>query len=187
MKYLLKIILIFLLLSCSKQKTLLICGDHVCINKAEAELFFEEKLTLEVKIIDKKNEKKISLVELNLKETQSGIRQVELSKRDSTKKDLKVLSNIQKKRIKDNIKQKKKKKRIAYKSINQKEKKIIEDKTKDKNYTETFAKKKNVNKEGKDVVDICAIIEKCSINEISKYLQKQSKKKKFPDITQRQQ
>ena len=36
-----------------------------------------------------------------------------------------------------------------------------------------------------DVVDICTIIEKCSIDEISEYLLEQSKKKDFPDITTR--
>ena len=116
MRYVLKIILILLLSSCSKQKTLLICGDHVCVNKAEAEQFFEENLTLEVKIIDKKNKKKINLVELNLKESQPGIRQVELSKKNSTNKDIKVLSSKQKKMIKDNIKQKKRKKRLLINS-----------------------------------------------------------------------
>ena len=40
--------------NCSKPKTVLICGDHVCINKAEANQYFEENLTIEVKIVDKK-------------------------------------------------------------------------------------------------------------------------------------
>jgi hypothetical protein len=42
-----------------------------------------------------------------------------------------------------------------------------------------------VNKRRKDVVDVCTILEKCSIDEISKYLLKQGKKKNFPDITMR--
>ena len=112
MKYALKIILILFLFSCSKQKTLLICGDHVCVNKAEAEEFFEENLTLEVKIIDKKNKKEINLVELNLKETQSGTRQIMLSKIANTKNDLKILSNDEKKIIKDNIRKKKRKRKL---------------------------------------------------------------------------
>ena len=58
MKYILNIVLILFLFSCSKPKTLLICGDHICVNKEEAEQFFEENLTLEVKIIDKKEKKK---------------------------------------------------------------------------------------------------------------------------------
>ena len=186
MKYALKIILILFLFSCSKQKTLLICGDHVCVNKAEAEEFFEENLTLEVKIIDKKNKKEINLVELNLKETQSGTRQIMLSKKANTKNDLKILSNDEKKIIKDNIRKKKKKKKITNKLINKNENKIINNKVKDKSNTEILIKKKNVNKIKKDVVDICNIIEKCSIDEISKYLQKHNKNKNFPDITQRQ-
>ena len=36
------------------------------------------------------------------------------------------------------------------------------------------------------VVDVCTILEKCSIDEISKYLIKLGKKKNFPDITKRE-
>jgi len=43
-----------------------------------------------------------------------------------------------------------------------------------------------VNKRRKDVVDICTIIKKCSIDEISKYLLDYGRNKKFPDITIRQ-
>ena len=32
--------------NCSKPKTVLICGDHICVNKAEAEQFFEKNLSL---------------------------------------------------------------------------------------------------------------------------------------------
>ena len=39
------------------QKLFLICGDHVCINKDEADQYFEENLSIEVKIIDKKKKK----------------------------------------------------------------------------------------------------------------------------------
>ena len=46
--------------------------------------------------------------------------------------------------------------------------------------------KNDVNKKNKEVVDVCTIIEKCSIEEISKYLLEQGRKKDFPDITERQ-
>ena len=46
--------------------------------------------------------------------------------------------------------------------------------------------KENVNKSGKKITDICTILEKCSIDEISKYLVKQGIEKKFPDITVRE-
>ena len=75
-----KIILIFisllLLISCNKPKTVLICGDHICINKKEAEQYFEENLSIEVKIIDKKVKKEIDLVELNINQDEKGERVV---------------------------------------------------------------------------------------------------------------
>ena len=49
-----RIIAIFFLIlisSCTKSKSVLICGDHVCINKAEAKKYFEENLEIEVKIV----------------------------------------------------------------------------------------------------------------------------------------
>ena len=45
---------------------------------------------------------------------------------------------------------------------------------------------KNINKNQKNVTDVCTILKKCSIDEISKYLLKQGRKNKFPDITTRQ-
>ena len=61
-------LLIFLFIySCtSKPKTVLICGDHVCINKKEAEQYFEKNLSIEVKIINNKNQQETDLVNLNL-------------------------------------------------------------------------------------------------------------------------
>ena len=68
MKFVLMILLFFLLQGCNKPKSVFICGDHECINKLEAEQYFEENLSIEVKIIDSKKKKEINLVELNLKE-----------------------------------------------------------------------------------------------------------------------
>ena len=42
-----------------------------------------------------------------------------------------------------------------------------------------------MNKKRKDVVDVCTILDKCSIDEISKFLIEQGTKKDFPDITTR--
>ena len=39
MKYSFLLILVLFLSNCSKPKTVLICGDHVCINSAEAEQY----------------------------------------------------------------------------------------------------------------------------------------------------
>ena len=43
-----------------------------------------------------------------------------------------------------------------------------------------------MNKKLIEVADVCTIIKKCSIEEISKYLTEQHKKRGFPDITKRQ-
>ena len=66
MKFLLTLFIIFFLSNCSKPKTVFICGDHVCVNKLEAKKYFEENLTIEVKILDKKKNPEMSLVQLNL-------------------------------------------------------------------------------------------------------------------------
>ena len=58
MKFFLIFFLFFLLQNCSKHKTVFICGNHVCINKAEAEQYFEENLSIEVKIVNKKKKRK---------------------------------------------------------------------------------------------------------------------------------
>ena len=38
----------------------------------------------------------------------------------------------------------------------------------------------------KNIIDICTILDNCSIEEISKYLIKLGKKRNFPDITIRE-
>ena len=156
--------------NCSKPKTVLICGDHICINKSEAEQYFEENLSIEVKIIDKKNKEKISLVELNLRNGDNKNKQILINDTQETKEVVKVLSNDEIKIIKNEIKEKKK-------SVKVLDSKIVHNKNKSI---------KNSNEIRTKVVDICTIVKKCSIDEISKYLLKRDKKKGFPDITIRE-
>ena len=42
------------------------------------------------------------------------------------------------------------------------------------------------NKQKTEIADVCTIIQKCTIHEISKYLLEQGEKKDFPDITARE-
>jgi hypothetical protein len=166
----------------------------VCVNKTEAEEYFEENLSIEVKLVDKHNKKKkqnVDLIELNLKLDDKDNRRVAISKKTTTDKNIKLLSNNEIKKIKSDIKKKRKKKKIVAKKIGKKIKK-----NKKKTYlkkkisnTNTIKSKKNINnndKSRKEIVDICTILEKCSIDEISKYLIKIGKKKDFPDITIRE-
>ena len=192
------ILLIFVLLqSCSKPKTVLICGDHICINKKEAEQYFEENLSIEVKVIDKKRKKQTNLVELNLKDNSKKQREITRLEKEETNVSIKKLSNKEIRNIKKRIKEKEKRKKIkkpkkekkVVKKMNGK-KKINELETIDKyikpeETSEKLRKRDNIN-QNIEVVDVCTILEKCSIDEISKYLLKQGKKKNFPDITIRE-
>ena len=180
-----KILFFFIVLAmygCNKPKTVLICGDHVCVNKAEAEQYFEENLTLEVKIIDKKRSKEDNLVELNLNSNSSGKKEVSILNKKQTSKKLKELSNSEIKRKKAEIRKKRKLKDAKI----TKQAKLKEVKKKKKPQDSVIKTNKVVNNTNKKITDICTILEKCSIDEISKYLVKQGKKRKFPDITTRE-
>ena len=187
MRLLIIIFIFFLFSNCSKPKTVLICGDHVCINKAEAEQFFLENLSIEVKVIKKQTEKKIDLVELNLSENISGKRKVKVFKKNKTNKKLKKLSKKEKEIIKKNIQNRNKKKELAKKIIkkNDNKKELRIKKNQIKKIEKSKVSKKNVDKRKKEVVDVCTIIKKCNIEEISKYLLNEGINKEYPDITQK--
>ena len=192
MKFIFLILIIFITTNCSKHKTVLICGDHACVNKTEAEQYFEENLTIEVKIIDKKIEKKIDLVELNLNKNHDGKKKISVISKTDTKKKLKTLSEKDVIDIKAKLKNKKKNK----KTVKKVDSKLQKEKNKNKNENATSGQiikqksnkiiQKDMIKKKNEVVDVCTILEKCSIDEISKYLIDRGKKKSFPDITIRQ-
>ena len=167
------IISFLIISSCSKPKTVLICGDHICINNKEANLYFEENLSLEVKIIDNKRKNVIDLVELNLKDTNQ--RKISITQKKKTKKKVKKLSEIEIKKIKKQISQKKV---IKLNKKNEKKKEI--------NQLKVSIEKKRINKDKNFENNICKIIDKCNIEEISKYLIKLGKNNDFPDITVRE-
>ena len=185
MKSLIVIFSLFLLSNCSKPKTVLICGDHVCINKVEAEQFFEENLSIEVKIIDQKVDQQIDLVELNLNDNISGKRKVKVFKKSKTSKKLKKLSKEEILDIKNDIKNKNKKKKIAKKIIKENNDRNKIEKVKKKENKKSYVLKNNVNKRQGEVVDVCTILKKCNIEEITNYLKNEGKNKEFPDITKR--
>ena len=176
---------LFIPLSCSGPKTVLICGDHVCVNKNEAKLYFEDNLTLEVKIIDKKQKKKsLDLVQLNLKENAKQ-RTINIIQKEKTNQPIKVLSNKEIQIIKKDIKDKKKIKRITSKKLKKDKNKLKVTSGKNKNESLTKIPKKIINNK-MNSVDICTILEECSIDQISNYLIKMGKNKRFPDITVRE-
>ena len=189
MKFIFFIPLFFLLVNCSKPKTVLICGDHVCVNKSEAEQYFEKNLSIEVRIVNKNIKEEIDLVELNLNENSVSKRQISILPKKNTKEKIKTLSKEEVTAIKEKVKRKKNTKNLV-------KIKPLKDK-KTTNTNKTFQQKeiiknnnkiiqKTVNKGRSEIVDICNILKKCSIDEISRYLLEQGKDKKFPDITSRQ-
>ena len=167
------ILSIFILQSCSKPKTVLICGDHVCVNNKEAEQYFKENLSLEVKVIDNKKAKEDNLVELNLKTTEKGEKQVKIYSKKETNKTIKTLSKLE---IKNKKKMVKEKIKIDKKNIGKSNKTV----------QKLDNKKKISVKEISQSEDICKILKDCNITEISKYLIDEGRKKKFPDITLRE-
>jgi len=180
---------ILFIYGCSNTKTVLICGDHVCINKAEAEQYFEDNLTLEVKVVDKKKLNELNIIELNLKPNTDGSKKIIILDKKEANQEIKILTNKEievkktqlKKRKEDKIKNKKKENKILKKE--KKLNKITKKKEIVKKISDT---KKNIIKQDKNKFDICTIIEECSIDEISKYLIKKGKEKDFPDITARE-
>ena len=180
MKTFLFFIIIIFLSNCSKPKTVLICGDHVCVNKTEANQYFEENLTLEVKVITNKKKNTIDLIELNLNQDYKDNKKITVSSKNSKNLNLKKLSSKEIIEIKRNIKKNKDKQKIAQK-IN---KKVLKKNISKPNNSEIL--EKNVNKKTKEAFDVCKILEKCNIDEISKYLLNHGKNKDFPDITLRQ-
>ena len=190
MKLISCLIFIIFLSGCSKPKTILICGDHECVNKEEANQYFEENLTLEVKIIDQNKKQEIDLVELNLRNNDKE-KKVGVIKKKVTNKKLKILSNKEKKDIKNKIKQKNKKKDM--KILKKIDKNKIDKKKTKKKYLKqaklTNNEKKthkDTNNAKKEIEDICSLVKVCNIDEISKYLLEIGKKKDYPDITKRQ-
>ena len=164
-------LIIMILCSCAKQKSVLICGDHECINKTEAKQYFEENLTIEVRVKDSGETSSFDLVDLNLENQEQKIKVIKNDKNKIVKKLSKEEIKIKKKQIKE-------KKNIS------KER-------------DTKAKSKKLRKENKiDSIgtnsnlatlsdDICLKLEKCDIDSITKYLIKKSNEKDFPNISVR--
>ena len=95
MRKILFLMFFFLIQGCNKPKAVLICGDHICVNKAEARQFFEENLTLEVQVLDNKDSKEVNLVELNLKANSEKNKKISIKQKN---KLINKLKNLQKKK-----------------------------------------------------------------------------------------
>ena len=174
MKYL---FFLFILISCSKPQSILICGDRPCANKKEANKYFEDNLTLEIKIIDEKKEETFNLVNLNLNNYKNDT----IKKKKITKKKLDNKKAVEK--TNENV------------LLNKTKKVDNKEKRKDKSFVKLNAnqsqsiKKLKSNKikikkdKSNQVKNICLILEKCDIDQITKYLIEEGNNRDFPDIT----
>ncbi len=178
MKFFIILFFFFILSGCNQTKTVMICGDHVCVNKLEAKQYFEENLSIEVKILNQNKNKEDDLVQLNLDSSFENKRKISIKKKENTDKSIKTLSKNEIKDIKNKIAKKNK--------INKtkKNKLIVKSESKLGNNSKKSVK---VDKNIYEVVDVCTIIEKCSIEEISKYLIDQGNERDYPDITIKEQ
>ena len=164
--------IIVLLFSCSKHQSVLICGDHKCINKAEAKQYFEENLTLEVQIITKNEKTNYSLVDLNIKDDEPKIKVFK-------NKNNKIVKKLSKEEIREKkIELKKKKKKIKQKTEIAKKEVILKKKNKINNLSSYNSNDNSL--------DICIKLEKCDIDSIADYLIKVSNEKNYPNISLRE-
>lgn len=170
MKYFL-LFLVFFNFSCAKQKSVLICGDHKCINKAEAKQYFEENLTLEVQIISKNKKSSFDLINLNMGDKDPEIKII----KNDNKKIVKKLSKDEIMIKKAEIKQKNKEKESA----------LMSKKLKSDNLKIQKKREKKISSYNSDSVstDICLKLENCDIESITNYLIKVSNDKDYPNIS----
>tara|TARA_B100000686_G_scaffold184672_1_gene191491 strand:- start:16 stop:492 length:477 start_codon:yes stop_codon:yes gene_type:complete len=155
------------------------CGERECIDKKEIDEYFAKNLTIEVLITSEEKDKPLDLVNLNLESDNQ-----EKRGKDKNLKRIK-LSKEKKYQKKKLLRKKLKKQRKIAKLKLKKEKKINKIKKK------TFVKKKNKQIKLKQEIkvnkandkNICYIIDKCDIEDISKHLIEIGKKKDYPDIT----
>ena len=169
MKFL-KIIFFIFIIQCAgplnKVEKVYICGDHKCANKAEAEEYFNNNISIEIYSIETKKEsdENFDLVELNL-----------LKEILTTKK--KIVVKDEKKKLNEKIKERKKLAKLKIKKIEKPINKTEEDKTKISNIKEKKQKSKIT------FIRICKNLEECDIDKISKIVMEIGKEKDFPDIT----
>ena len=168
-----KIILFLFIIQCvgplNKVEKVYICGDHKCANKAEAEEYFNNNISIEIYTIETKKEddEYFDLVELNL-----------LKDKLATKN--KIIVKDEKKKIDEKIKERKKLAKLKIKEIEKPVENIKQDQLKLNNIKKTEPKKQ---KSKITFIRICKNLEECDIHKISKIVMEIGKEKDFPDIT----
>jgi len=171
MKFL-KIFFLLFIIQCAgplnKVEKVYICGDHRCANKAEADEYFDNNISIEIYSIETKKEtdENLDLAELNI-----------LKEKLITKK--KIVIKDEKKKLDEKIKERKKLAKLKIREIENPIKTIQQDKKKN-NIKNTKQKKQ---KSKITFIRICKNLEECDIDKISQIVMDIGKQKDFPDIT----
>ena len=171
MKFL-KIFFLLFIIQCAgplnKVEKVYICGDHRCANKAEADEYFDNNISIEIYSIETKKEtdENLDLAELNI-----------LKEKLITKK--KIFIKDEKKKLDEKIKERKKLAKLKIREIENPIKTVQQDKKKN-NIKNTKQKKQ---KSKITFIRICKNLEECDIDKISQIVMDIGKQKDFPDIT----
>ena len=169
-------VLIFFTYSCTKQKSVLICGDHKCINKSEAKQYFEENLTIEVQIITKNKKTSFNLVDLNMGQKNPEIKVF----KNKNNKVVRKLSREEIKIKKAELRKKQKKSKLKTKTDIKETITVYKNPIKKEVTMKQKTSSKNLYNKS---IDICLKVEKCDIDSITSYLTKLSNEKDYPDIS----
>ena len=169
-----KYIILLLFFSCSNITSgvdkVYICGDHPCINNKEAKDYFDNNISIEVYTISstKKKDESFSLVDLNLL-------------RDKLETKNEIIISEKKKKINEQIKQRKKLAKLKIEKFDKK--KDVKNTTKIQDNTLQKVINKKINEPSKfTFVRICKNLEECDIDKISKIIMDIGKEKDFPNI-----
>tara|TARA_B100001175_G_scaffold297814_1_gene287885 strand:- start:950 stop:1471 length:522 start_codon:yes stop_codon:yes gene_type:complete len=168
-----KIVFFLFILQCAgpfnKVEKVYICGDHKCANKAEADEYFNNNISIEIYSIDTKkdDDEYFDLVDLNLLKDKLA------SKKKITVKD-------EKKKIDEKIKERKKLAKLKIKEI-EKPSELVQKDQKKIDKIEKIKPKKQKSKIA--FIRICKNLDECDIDKISKIIMEIGKEKDFPDIT----
>ena len=93
MKNLFFILILFMVVACSNNKSVYWCGDHPCINKKEKESYFKKTMIVEIKNLKNKNYKSSTEFERIMQQAQ-----LDEKKRIKGKKNLEKQAKLEEKR-----------------------------------------------------------------------------------------
>jgi hypothetical protein len=206
------LIFFFLILSCSTVKKVYVCGDHPCIDKKELNEYFSKNLTIEIKSQQNKKNKVIDLAKLNTvpldKKKNDNINYKKINK--MKKKEEKIKSKVEQKRLLNERKIKEKELKIQAKEkakiakmskFNDKNKKNTNNQTNNNrkklisvNNKKLIQEKTNTVKLSKNNISIntqkknktksiCDDVKNCDIDQITDMLIRKGKNKPFPDLS----